>query len=130
MQRHIDSFDLLFGIFPAAANIAAFVSWASLITRAIRGEEVKEDWRLFASTGAAMAAFAFNRATHVREAAAMRGTAVELRELVREAAEDAQRRDQRAAQQQDRLTRLTKWLVLLAAVTLAAAFVTLVVTIV
>lgn len=60
----------------------------------------------------------------------MRGAALEVRELVREAAADAQRREQRAAEQQDRLTRLTKWLVLLAAVTLAAAVVTLVVSIV
>jgi hypothetical protein len=114
----IDSTDLFFGIFPAAASYAAFVTWASLIVRAIRGEDVEEDWRVFVSTAAAMSAFAFVSGTRVREAAALRGTAVEVRELVRE------------AEQQDRLTRLTKRLVLLAALTLAAAVVTLVVAIV
>jgi hypothetical protein len=125
LRAYIDSFDLFFGIFPAAANVAAFLSWSSLIVRAIRGEEVKEDWRVVVSTAAAMAAFALNSGRRVREAAALRGTAVEVRELVREAAADAEQRDKRAAQQQDRLTRLTKWLVALAAVTLAAAVVTL-----
>lgn len=130
LKAYLDPFDVVFGIFPAAANYAAFVTWASLIVRAIKGEEVKEDWRLFVSTAAAMAAFALNSGTRVREAAALRGAALEVRELVREAAEDAERRDQRAAEQQDRLTTLTKWLVLLGAVTLAAAVVTLVVSIV
>jgi hypothetical protein len=82
---------------------------------------------VFVSTAAAMSAFALVSGTRVREAAALRGAAVEVRELVREAAEDAERRDQRAAEQQARLTRLTKWLVALAALTLAAAAVTLVV---
>lgn len=70
-----------------------------------------------------MAAFTLVAGTRIRETAALRGAAVEMRELVREATVDAQRRDQRAAEQQDRLTRFTKWLVLLAAVTLAAAIV-------
>jgi hypothetical protein len=72
-----------------------------------------------------MAAFALNSATRVREASTLRATAFEVRELVRAAAEDAARRDQRAAVQQDRLATLTKWLVMLAGLTLAAALVTL-----
>jgi hypothetical protein len=130
LKANIDSIDLFFGIFPAAAGFAAFVSWASLIVRVLRGEEVKEDWRVVVSTGAAMSAFALVSATRVRELATQRAATVEMRELVREASEDAQCREQRAAEQQDRLTRFTKWLVLLAAVTLAAAIVTLVVSIV
>ena len=98
--------------------------------RAIRGEEVKEDWRVFVSTAAAMSAFALVSGTRVREAAALRSTAVEVHKLVRASAEDAERWDQRAAEQQDRLSALTKRLVLLAALTLAAAVVTLVVAIV
>jgi hypothetical protein len=129
-KAYFDPFDLFFGIFPAAASYAAFVTWASLIVRAIRGEDVKRDWRVFVSTAAAMSAFALVSGTRVREAAALRGTAVEVHALVREAAEEAERRDRRAAAQQDRLTRLTKWLLALAALTLAAAVVTLVVAIV
>jgi|HubBroStandDraft_6_1064221.scaffolds.fasta_scaffold05284_9 hypothetical protein len=130
LKSYIDSTDLLFGIFPAAAIYAAFVTWAPLIVRANRGEEVKEDWRLFASTAAAMSAFTLISGTRVREARAVRGAAIEVRELVRVATEDAERRDRRAAEQQDRLAWLTRWLVALAALTLAAAVVTLVVAII
>lgn len=125
LKAYLEPIDLFFGVFPAAASYAAFVTWASLIVRAIRGEDVKEDWRVFVSTAAAMSAFVLISGTRVREAASLRGTAVEVRELVREGADDAQQRDQRAAQQQERLTRLTRWLVVLAALTLAAAGVTL-----
>jgi hypothetical protein len=130
LRTYVDSIDFFYGIFPAAANVAAFLSWSSLIVRAIRGEEAKEDWRVVASTAAAMAAFALNSGTRVREAVAMRGAAVETRELVREAASAAERRDQRAVEQQDRLTTLTRLLVVLAALTLVAAIVTLAVAIV
>jgi hypothetical protein len=130
LKAYIDSTDLLFGIFPAAASYAAFVSWASLIVRAIRGDDIKEDWRLWTSTAAAMSAFVLISGTRVREARAMRTAAVEVRGLVRVAAEDAERRDRNAAAQQDRLTHLTKWLVAFAALTLSAAIVTLAVLIV
>jgi hypothetical protein len=126
LKTSIDSIDLFFGVFPVAAGFAAFVSWASLIVRAIRGEEVKEDWRVVVSTGAAMSTFALVSATRVRELATQRAATVEMRELVREAAADAQHRDQLAAEQQVRLTPLTRWLVALAALTLVAAIVTLV----
>lgn len=124
-----DSVEVFF-MMVAGAGFAAFVSWTSLIVRAIRGEEVEEDWRVFVSTAGVMAAFTIVSAHRLRSAAALRQAAVETREIMREAAGDAERRDQRAAKQQNRLTRLTKWLVLLAAVTLAAAIVTLIVTIV
>jgi hypothetical protein len=130
IKSYIDSTDLLFGFFPAAAGYAAFVSWASLIVRGIRGEEVEEDWRVWVSTAALMASFVLVSGTRVREAAALRGAAVEMREVVHSAAAEAELRDRRAAAQQDRLASLTKWLVGLAALTLLAAVVTLVVAIV
>jgi hypothetical protein len=129
LKTNVDSVDM-FLLLAAGAGYAAFVSWTSLIVRSIRGEEVEEDWRLFVSSAAVMSAFTLVSGSRIRETAALRAAAVETREIVREAAADAQRREQRAAEQQDRLTRLTKWLVLLAAVTLAAAIVTLVVSIV
>lgn len=134
-KANIDAIDVFF-LLTAATGYAAFVSWASLIVRAIRGEEVDEDWRVFVSTGASMAAFTLVAGARARETAALRGAAVEMRGLVSDAAEDAQRRDQRAAdrdvrdsRRQDRLYTLTKWLVALAALTVAAAVVTLVVSI-
>jgi hypothetical protein len=129
IKTNIDAVDVLL-LSAAGAGFAAFVSWTSLIVQALSGEEVEEDWRVLVSTAGLMAAFTLVAGTRIRETAALREAAVETRELVREAAVDAQHRDQRAAEQQDRLTRLTKWLVLLAAVTLAAAIVTLVVSIV
>ncbi len=130
LKKHIDSTDVFFGLLPAAAGYAAFVSWASLIVRAIRGEEVEEDWRVWVSTAALMASFVFVSGTRVRETAALRGAAIEMRELTRVAARDAETRDRRAAEQQDRLAALTKALIVLAALTLAAAVVTLVVSVV
>jgi hypothetical protein len=129
LKTNVDSLDV-FLLLVAGAGYATFVSWASLIVRAIRGEDVKEDWRVFVSSATAMSAFALVSGTRIRETAALRAAAVETRELVREAAEDAQRRDRRAREQQDRLTRLTKWLVLLAAVTLTAAIMTLIASII
>jgi len=125
-----DSTEVYFGLLPASAFYAAFVTWASLIVRAIRGEDVEPDWRVYVSTAAAMATFTIVSATRVREIAALRGAAVEMRRVVREAAEDAQRRDQRAAERDRRLNRLTTRLVTLAALTLVAAVVTLAVSIV
>jgi len=130
LKAYIDPIDMVFGLLPGVTGYAAFVSWASLIVRGIRGEEAKEDWRTFVSSVAFISARALVSGTQVREAVALRSAAVEMRELTREAAEEAQRREQRAAEQQERLTRLTKWLVGLAAVTLIAAIVTLAVSIV
>jgi hypothetical protein len=128
-KANVDSLDG-FLLVVAGVGYAAFATWTSLIVRAIRGEEVKEDWRVVVSTAGLMTAFTVLAGTRIREIAAMRGAAVETRALVLEAAEDAQRRDQRAVEQQDRLNALTKRLVMLAALTLAAAVVTLVVSVV
>jgi hypothetical protein len=78
LTRYVDSTEVFFGLLPAAAGYAAFVSWASLIVRAIRGEDVKEDWRVWTSTAALMASFVLISGTRVRETAALRSAAVEM----------------------------------------------------
>jgi hypothetical protein len=125
LKTSIDAIDVYYGLVPAAAAYAAFVSWASVIVRAIKGEEVEPGWRAYVSTGALMAAFTLVSGTRVRENAALRAAAVEMRRVLQEAAEDAKLREERAAERDRRLTRLTKWLVALAGLTLAAAVVTL-----
>jgi len=130
--KSIDPIELIVGTLPAVTGLVAFSSWASVLVRKIRGEEVKtgEEWAL----GLITSVFVFLRSVVAREYAAgaidLRRTVVDMRKLTREAAEDAQQRDQRAAEEQERLTRLTQRLVVLAALTLAAAVVTLVVAIV
>jgi hypothetical protein len=129
-KTNIDAVDVVYGLVPGFAAYAAFVSWASSIVRAIRGEEVEEDWRTFVSSGALIAAFTLVSGARAREIASLRGAAVEVHAVARQAAADAKLREERTAESDRRLTRLTKRLVLLAALTLAAAFVTLVVSIV
>jgi len=133
----IDSFDVVFGVLPAAASYAAFVTWASLIVRALRGEDVKEDWRTFVASGALLGAYGMKSATQVREMVALRGATADVRRLAMLANEEAHRRDQRAADQarrederQESLERLTKRLVLIASLTLAVAVVALVVSLI
>ena len=137
LTEYLDPIDVLFGFLPGITAYAAFTQWASLIVRAIRGEEAKEDWRVVTSTVALIVTRTLVAGAHVRETAALRGAAVEMRGLVAEASEDARRReqiaiegDQRDASRQEHLLRLTKWLVGLAALTLAAAIVTLAVAII
>jgi hypothetical protein len=101
-----------------------------MLVRAIRGEEVQEDWRYFVSTAATMAAFALKSGAHIRQAEALRVAVAELHEIEREVAEDARRRDERAAKLQEGLNRLTKTLVVLVAMTLVASIVAVVVAIV
>ena len=125
-----DSIDTYYGLIPASAFCAAFMTWASVIVRAIRGEDVEPGWRVYLSTAAAMATYTVVSATRVRETAVLRSAAVETHGVVHQAAKDAELREQRAAERDRRLTTLTKWLVLLAALTLSAAIVTLVVAIV
>lgn len=135
MTANIDAVDVLF-LLAGVVRHAAFVSWAKVIVRAIRGEEAKEDWRTLASTGLLIGTWALTSGAKVREMASLRGAAVEMRELVHEATvqsevrdRQAAERDQRASRQEARMLSLTKWLVLLAGLTLAAAIVTLVVAI-
>lgn len=135
-KAKIDAVDVWFGLVPAFALYAAFVSWANVIVRAIRGEEAKEDWRTFLSTGVLIGAWTLTSGAKVREMASLRGAAVEMRGLVHEATmqselrdRQAAERDRRASEREGRILSLTRWLVLLAGLTLAAAIVTLVVAI-
>jgi hypothetical protein len=102
LKPDIDPIDMWFGLLPNLAGYAAFVTWADFIVRAIRGERPKEGWRLFASTGAFIAIRTLLSGTHVREAAALRGAAVEMRGLVHDAAEAARLREQRAEERDRR----------------------------
>jgi len=136
LPANIDAIDVLF-VFVGAARYAAFISWAKVIVRAVRGEEAKEDWRTLAATGVLLGTWALTSGAKVREMAALRGAAVEMRALVHEATvqsevrdRQATERDQRTSRQEARMLCLTKWLLLLAVLTLAAAVVTLVVAIV
>ena len=71
--------------------------------------------------GRCMAAYTLRSGAQVRQAEAIRAAVAELREVQREAAEDAKPRDERAAELQQGLNRLTKRLVLLGGLTLAAS---------
>ncbi|HET9154262.1 MAG TPA: hypothetical protein VFN85_09130 [Solirubrobacterales bacterium] len=133
LKANMDAVDVVFVLF-GSVGYAAFVSWANVIVRAIRGEEVKESWRTVASSGVLVGVWALMSGARVREMAALRGAAVEMRGLVHDAAAQSEVRDRRAAerddsasQQQERMLLLTRWLVALAGLTLAAAIVTLVV---
>jgi hypothetical protein len=121
----------------ACARYAAFVAWADVIVRAIRGEATKENWKTLSSSAALIGLSALQSGAEIRELASLRDAAVEMRHLVDDAAAQAEVRDRSAAgrdretaNQQERMLRLTKRLVVLAALTLAAAFVTLVVEVV
>jgi hypothetical protein len=145
----IDVFDLVFGFGPWMAAYAAFVTWLNLIVRAVRGEDVEQDRRTTYATAAFIGARAIYSATHTRETVGLHNSVVELRELQREAAKDAEARDKRmrellqqaaadaearetrgAADRERNLYKINVAMAVLAGLTLAAAIVTLVVTIV
>lgn len=135
LKAHFDGVDI-WTMSLTAARYAAFVAWADVIVRAIRGEDSKENWKTFSSTTVLMGLSALQSGSEIRQLASLRDAAVEMRHLVDDATKQAELRDQQAAErnrqseaQQTRLLRLTKWLVALAALTLAAAIVTLAVTI-
>lgn len=137
LKANVDAVDVWFGLVPGMVGYAAFISWANVIVRAIRGEEAKENWRTFMSTGALIGIWTLTTGARVREMASLRGAAVEMRGLAHEAAAQSEIRDQRAAERDRRASRqqahmlsLTKWLVALAGLTLAAAIVALMVSIV
>lgn len=82
---NVDSVDVWFGFVPAFARYTAFISWANVIVRAIRGEEAKEDWKTFASTGFLIGVWTLTTGAKFREMASLRGAAVEMRGLMDEA---------------------------------------------
>ncbi len=133
----MDSIDMVFGLFPAVGFYAAFATWASLIVRALRGEDVKENWQTGLATIALITSYALKSGTQVREATAQRAATTDLRALAILAREEAQRRDRQETERaklederQARLERLTKRLVLLASMTLAVALVALAVSLI
>ncbi len=135
-KPYLDPIDMWF-VLLNMAGYAAFVTWAELIVRAIRGEQAEEGWRLWSSTAALIAARTLLSGARVRETATLRAATVELRGLVGEAAVSEWLRNEREEARHTQepelrsgLYRLTKRLVVLAALTLAAAVVTLVVAIV
>ena len=130
LRSSIDAFDVLFGLFPWMAAYIAFVTWASKIVNAIRGEEVIDDWRTTFATVAFIAARSIGSAAEVRGNVALHESVVEMRELLREAAADAEARDRRAAEREAKLFSVTVKMAWVAGFTLLAAIVTLVVTIV
>jgi hypothetical protein len=114
----------------ALSGFAASISWVDKIVRANRGEDVKEDWRTTSSTAAFIAFWVLTTGARIRQTEALRSAAVEMRGVVREAAEQAELRDERAAErdrqavkQQERMLRSTKLLVAFAVLTLAATVV-------
>jgi hypothetical protein len=129
-QAKPDSVEMFYGFLPAMAGYAAFVMWAGLIVRAIRGEPAREDWRVLLASTLFLATRTLVSGTHVRESLALRASVVEMRGLLSEGAQAAERRDQRDAERSERLRKLTIALVALAGMTLAAAIVTLIVTVV
>jgi len=148
IRAYIDGFDVLFGLFPGLTGYAAFVSWARVIVRALRGEAVIEDRRTTYATAAFIAARAISSGTHVRQSVALHESIRELRELLGEAAADAEAREKRlaetleaaaldaearerrAADRDKRLYKVNVAMASLAGFTLLAAIVTLVVAIV
>lgn len=134
LTENIDAVDVWFGLVPGLIRYAAFVSWADVIVRAIRGEEARENWKTRSATGALIGIWTLTSGARVREMASLRSAAVEMRGLAHDATAQAELRDQRvaernrlASQQQTRMLLLTRWLVALAGLTLAAAIVTLVI---
>ena len=135
LKANVDGVDVL-TVSLGCARYAAFVAWADVIVRAIRGEAAKENWKTTSSSVVFISLSALQSGAEIREFASLRGAAVDMRKLVDDAAEQAKlreqgaaERDRQAAEQQSRMLRFTKWLVAFAVLTLAAAIVTLVVTI-
>lgn len=121
--------------FGAMVRFAAFTAWGNLIVRLIRGEEAEEDWRTFSSAAALITFSTLTSAGEAREFASLREAAVEMRGLVDDAATQAKRRDERAAErdrqaaeQQADMLLLNKRMVMFSVLTLAVALVALAVT--
>jgi hypothetical protein len=129
-RTNVDSFDVFFGFIPWFAGYVAFVVWARLIVRALRGEEAVQDWTTDIATAFFIGVGAVVSGARVRTAASLHTSVTETRELLKDAAGDAARRDQAAGKRDDRVYRVTLTMGWVAGLTLAAAIVTLAVTIV
>jgi hypothetical protein len=123
----IDAIDVFFGLIPAGSAALAVILWARLMVRALRGEKAAPTWGVSVASGLAIAAQAFVSGTRVREDLALRSSVVEVRTLVRDAAEEQVERDRRDSAREGRLYKLTVAMAVLAGLTLAAAIATLIV---
>jgi hypothetical protein len=130
--KSIDPIEFVFGTLPFILGGLTFMAWASVLVRKIRGEEVRdrEEWGLTVLSVLFFFARSLMSRLYAQGAFDLHRTVVEMRAVTGEAAEDARQRDERSATLQKGLNRLTKLLVWLAALTLGAAAVTLVVTII
>lgn len=129
-RTYVDSFDVFFGYIPWFAGYLAFVVWARLIVRALRGEKAVQDWTTDIATAFFIGVGAVVSAARVRTAVSLHTSVTETRELLKDAAADAARQDQAGAKRDDRVYRVTVTMAWVAGLTLAAAIVTLTVTIV
>jgi hypothetical protein len=121
LRSSFDGFDFFFGILPWMSAYAAFTSWLNDIVAALREEGGKESRRTTASTALFVATRAMADATEARESVALRGSVVEMRQLLKEAAKEAEERDKRAAARDRRLFRITVAMAVVAACTLLAS---------
>lgn len=134
LKANVDGVDAL-TLSLAVARYAAFVAWAEVIVRAIRGEDSKENWKTFSSSVVLIGLSALQAGAEIREFASLRGATVEMRSLVHDAAEQAALREQRAAKrdrqsakQQSTTLMINKGMIVLAGLTLTVAIVTLAIT--
>jgi hypothetical protein len=129
-RASIDGFDVVFGLLPGLTGYAAVTVWTQMLIRGVRGEQDEADeWRLIAASAAYIATRSLASASRVRGDVSMHASVAEMRELLREAARDAEQRDGRAAAMEARLYRINVRMAWVAGLTLAAAIVTLGVTI-
>jgi hypothetical protein len=132
---NVDAIDVLFGLLPAGMTMIVMVLWGRLLARSIRGDAPRTiPLGTSVASGLAIASWSFVSGTRVRWNVALRQSIVVLRTLGQEQAEEATlrdrrdiARDERDHARNDQLFRINIGLLILAALTLAAAIVTLVV---
>lgn len=90
-----DGVDWLFGLIPGLFGYAAFVAWADVIVRALRGEDASENWKTLVGSAGYIGSRAMVSSTNVHASFVLNEAISETRQLLREAAEEAEARDQR-----------------------------------
>jgi hypothetical protein len=127
---------VLWFVLHAFASFTAFFTWQDEIVRAIKGEEAKDEWKTNMPTSLLIVFWTLTSAGRAKEIASLREAAVEMRGIAHDATEQAElreqraaERDRRAAEQQERMLLYNKRAIILATLTLTAAIVTLAVAI-
>ncbi len=121
-----DGFDAIFGLFLWFSTFLALVSWASMIVRALRGENVKQGCKEDITAALAIAAWSMASASHFRAAAISTESVAEMRSTVYKMNVAFIERDERATKRDDRIARLTRAMLWIAGVTLAVSIIALV----